>query len=97
MLRCLSSLLFSEGVFSLSNDCVEGCLVVYNEVSKNLTVDVNVSRFCTFDKTRVGQSFCTDTSADTLNPETTECSLTFFTVTVLVLTCLEDSVFRITV
>ena len=64
----------------LLNDSLECLCVVYCEVSKSLTVEVDACLVECADELRVRKTLCTSGCVDTLNPESTE--LTLFATTV---------------
>ena len=87
----------SECGLGLLNDTVEGSDVVHSEVGKNLAVHLDVSGLKAFDEATVGQILGAGASADTLNPQATELSLTLFTVTILIETGLTDGVLGVSI
>ena len=70
---------------------------MHNEVGKNLAVHLDVCGLKAFDEARISQLLGTCSSADTLNPQATELSLTLLTVTILIRLRLTDCVLGVSV
>lgn len=82
--------------FGFLDNRSKGTLLVYSQVSQNLTVDFDVGLFQTSNKAAVGQTVDTGSSVDTCNPQSAELTLTLTTVTVRILTSFDDSLFGYT-
>ena len=80
----------SQGRFGLLNNSGKRLLFVHGQISQNLTIDFNIRLLQTSDQTAVRQTVCTGASVDTGNPQSAECTLTVATVTVGILTGLDN-------
>lgn len=77
----LSNLL-ADGLVNLSNNSFESIWIVYCEICKNLTVNLDVCLMKCPDELRVAQTLKASSSVDTLNPKCTEITLFLTTVNV---------------
>src|SRR5690606_39445948 len=80
----------SQGRFGLLNNSGNRLLLVHGQVSQNLTIDFNIRFLQASDQTAVRQTVCTGASVDTGNPQCAERALTVATVTVGILTSLDN-------
>src|SRR5690554_4483547 len=80
----------SQGCFGLLNHSGKRLLLVHGQISQNLTIDFNIRLLQASDQTAVRQAVCTGASVDTGNPQSAESALTVATVTVCVLTSLDN-------
>lgn len=80
-----------------SEDYVESGGIFDSHVRENLAVNFDLGGVETFHEAAVCQPAITDGSGDTSDPETAELTLTFLTITVLILPSLVNSVFSVTI
>src|SRR5690554_3867662 len=80
----------SQGCFGLLNNSGKRLLLVHGQIGQNLTIDFNIRFLQASDQTAVRQTVCTGTSVDTGNPQCAERALTVATVTVGILTSLDN-------
>ena len=66
-----------------------------SKIGKDLTINFDIGLLEAFDEAGISNVLRTDTSADTLDPEAAELSLTLLTVTILIRLSLTDGVLGI--
>ena len=69
-------------LFHLGNNSLECLRIIYSEVGKHLTIDLDVSLVKCTDKLRITQTLETCSSIDTLYPKSTEVTLFLATVNI---------------
>ncbi len=70
---------------------------MHGEVGKDLAINLDIGSFEAFNKAAVSDVLGSCSSADTLNPQATELSLTLLTVTILIRLRLTDCVLGVSV
>lgn len=89
-------MLLFVGFFRFFNDGGEGGGIDDGKVCEDFAVEVDVGSLQAFDEAGVGHSGVADGSGNPLDPEATELAFALFAVTVFVLPCFVDSIFRVT-
>ena len=80
--RILGRLFVFEGGTGLSDDGLKGGFVINRDIGKDLAIKANVCGLEAFYKTAVGETLCTDSGAETCDPQSAEITLAVFTVTI---------------
>lgn len=83
--------LLCQSALCLLNEHSKGRLVIYCNVSKDLTIDFHRSLLKTADKSAVRKTVLTSCSVDTHNPQLTELTLLLTTIAISILTGLGNS------